>query len=169
MEYIERNIDQEIARDQWNKTEWADRHDGNANKRLKLFNTKSFHLDLVQITEDDFGSIILPAHHENYIYCSHELTLQTLVNQFKEKPPDNNIKDKCHKRIDHILDYLKSNYSNSAFVKGKFMFITTNLELSVNDTYQLKGYFAGGFHQFAAYALWIIRNSFRPIRLYLIK
>lgn len=168
MEYIERNIDQGIARDQWNNTEWADRRDSNANDRLELFNNRDYNVDLIQINQDDFSNIVLPAHAHKFINCSHEHTLHNLYDQLQKSPPDSNVKDSCQERVNHILDHFDS-YSSSTFVEGKFMFITTNLELSVNDTYQLKGYFAGGFHQFAAYTLWIIRNSFRPLRLFLIQ
>lgn len=169
MEHIKRNINQQIARDQWNESEWPDRHDSNANKRLELFNRETFNVDVVQITEKDFENIVLPAHHEGYIHCSHELTLQKLLNRFAEKLPDSETMDKCQKRINHILDYFDSNFTDSIFVQGKFMFITTNLELSVNNNYLNNGYYTGSFHQFAAYALWIVKNSFKPLRLYLIQ
>ena len=168
MQYVQQNIHQEVVRNQWDKTEWADRRDGNANDRLELFNKKDYNVNLVQISQDDFSKIVLPAHAHKFINCSHELTLQNLYDQLRKSPPDFNVEDTCQGRIEHILNYFNA-HTNSTFVEGKFMFITTNLELSVNDTYQLKGYYAGGFHQFAGYVLWIIRNSFRPLRLYLIE
>jgi len=168
MEYIKRNINQEIARAQWINTEWTDGRDCNANNRLKLFNNRDYNIDLIQINQDDFSNIVLPAHAHKYINCRKELTLQNLYDQLKKSLPDTNVKDTCQERINYILDHFNS-YRNSTFLEGLFMFITTNLELSVNNTYQLKGYFTGSFHQFAAYALWIIRNYFKPLRLYLIQ
>jgi hypothetical protein len=168
VDYIERDFDQQLARTQWNETEWKDKRDDNANKRLQLFNNRTYGVDLVEIGEEDFSSIVLPAHAHQYVNCAHETTLQKLVDRFETKLPDSTINDTCQDRISHILNYFDSNYANSTFLQGKFMFITKNLELSVNDNYTKTGYYTGSFHQFAAYAIWIVNNTFRPLRLYLI-
>ncbi len=168
VDYIERNFDQQLARNLWNETEWKDKRDDNANKRLELFNNRIYQVDLVEILEEDFPSIVLPAHAHKYVNCTHETTLQKLVDRFKLKLPDPTINDTCQDRISHILNYFDSNCANTTFIQGKFMFITRNLELSVNDNYNKTGYFTGSFHQFAAYALWIVNNSFKPLRLFFI-
>ena len=168
VKYIQRNIDQQLVREEWTRTEWKDKRDDNANKRMERFNNRTYGVDLVEISEEDFSNIVLPAHAHQYVNFAHETTLRKLIDRFKTKLRDSTINDTCQDRISHILDHFNSNYSNSSFLQGKFMFMTENLELSVNENYTKVGYYAGSFHQFAAYALWIVNNTFKPLRLYFI-
>ena len=169
MEYIKHNINQQSVRDLWNDHEWSDRHDGNANDRLEIFNTKTFKVDLIQIDENEFDNIVLPAHHEQYIYCQNDITLDGLVNEFKmNKLPNLEAKDKCRERIDYLFQHFDNWFNKSDYLQGKFMFLTKNHELSVQTSYTIDGFYTGSFHQFAAYALWISTKGFKPLRLYLI-
>ncbi|MEQ9422865.1 MAG: hypothetical protein RJQ09_00500 [Cyclobacteriaceae bacterium] len=169
MEYIEPNINQQPIRDLWKNNEWPDRHDGNANDRLEIFNNKTFNVDLVQIDLSDFDNIVLPAHHEQFIYCSSDLTLAELLNKFKiGKLPNFEAQDKCRTRIQYLYEHFDEWANKFEYLQGKFMFLTKNQQLSVQKSYKFEGYYTGSFHQFAAYSFWISTNEFKPLRLFLI-
>ncbi len=169
MKIINANIDQQIVRDQWKNAEWEDRRDGNANNRLGKFLSNKYRVNLIELSQSDFTEIFLPEHAHKFIRCNSEISLNSLIEKFKLKLPDTTIKDECSDRIGYLTDYFDLISSKNNFLEGKFMFITRNLELSVKSSYKNSGYYTGSFHQFAAYALWLVQNSYKPIRLYLIE
>jgi len=169
MKIIETHINQDLVRQKWIETEWKDKRDESANVRLNRFLKNEYKINLIEVGGSDFETIYLPEHAHEYIKCNTETSLATLVKRFEKNLPDSTINDCCYSRIIYILDYFNSASTNKSFLEGKFMFITKNLNLSVKSNYNNSGFYTGSFHQFAAYALWIVINGYKPIRLYLIE
>jgi hypothetical protein len=69
-----------------------------------------------------------------------------------------------------VLAYFDAQDNQPEFLKGIHMFVTDDRHLArLGECADFGGgaLYTGSFHQFAAYAAWVTKNGFRPLRLYL--
>jgi len=163
--------------EKWTKAEVYnkehERNDQNSWDRIKVFSKKNLNIHLVEITPDEtFSNLIIPYHSSPNHFFKTRIGGNTLT-EFTDKysyPEDiENSQDKCLERFPYHFNLFKHQKDmNQGFIEPDFMYFTQNVELSP-DPHSRDGDFlyAGSFHQFAAYGLFVKEFGSIPLRLYL--
>lgn len=170
------SITKEAFLEKWIKAEQYNsnhgRHDQNSLDRIKAFSNKELIISFVEISSDNvFNEIIIPYHAgKDHFFktSSGGNSLQEFTSSYSFRQIGENINDTCSKSIQYHIDFFKSQKdAGQPFVEGVFMYCTKDVELSP-DVNSKKGPFlyAGSFHQFAAYGLFVKQFGRLPLRLY---
>lgn len=169
-------IEKNIFISQWAEAENYNsnhgRHDQNACNRINIISdtTRTFQISLIEI-EANFAldKIIIPYHKSSDHLFTTNVNGNTLK-EFTEKYSYDNLKFNNHNACIKSTTYHIERFRNqkNSFLEGTFMYCTQNVELSPDKNSRKGQYlYAGSFHQFAAYALFIKKFGAIPLRLYL--
>lgn len=156
----------------WFQNEWNEgdsNYDPNAVERMKLHlkQDTNFTYRLIQIEENDLNQIVLPHHiHEPVNIPTKGMYLNEFMVRYGDQILNHKCDNCCSQRIKFLLNRLDQFPSELSFIKGNFMYVTDIPDLGVKGHYTLPGIYAGSFHQFAAYAIWIHKNGFKPLVSY---
>lgn len=163
--------------DKWNEAEKYHSEngqpDGNSLRRIGEFRKKILDISCIEIEADKMlTSLIIPYHagQDHYFKTSEGgNTLNEFLASYTYEHVRQNSLNKCSKSLQFHIDYfIKQKTKNHSFVKGTFMYCSKNVELSPDENGRAGNYlYAGSFHQFAAYGLYINRFGPIPLRLYL--
>jgi len=171
MNIIQLNIDKSIFTSQWERNEWNPEDkvkDSNAKLRLEHHKQSNYSYDLVQLQQEDILTIIIPWHdHESIKVNRSGISMLNFGKKYINQVYDKSKVNCCLDRIRFLLKDFDTFPKEYDYVEGRFMYMANDPNLGIKGHYTRPGLYAGGFHQFAAYAVWIEKNSFKPLRLFL--
>ena len=149
------------------------RDDKNSWDRIKDFSELLLNIQLVEITPDEtFNKIIIPYHSSPEHLFQTRIggnTLTEFTNKYPYPKDIENSQDKCLERFPYHFNLFENQKDSSqGFLEPAFMYFTQDVELSPDPNSRVGDFFyAGSFHQFAAYGLFVKEFGTIPLRLYL--
>ena len=164
-EFIKRWEDSERKKDK------AGRYDGSAHENLEHHKTyQGLKYFRVTLTEEALNNLVLPCHN----HVNNEVGLEgepfwRVISKYSARIQEG-ASDDCLQRLDWIKHNIMKFPESEGMVEAEFMFVSNEGELAMRG-YHMKDYgenklYAGNFHQFVTYGLWIKENGYKPTNTY---
>ena len=145
--------------------------DPSALRRITEHEESNYRYQSIQLTEESLSRIILPIHNaaHHFYKTSKNTSLYDFAEQYEWKTLDENSNDDCVKSIRFQLkEYQKQLDDGLEVLERDCVYISTSSDLAVKDQETIDDFFyAGGFHQLAAFSFFVKRHGFHPFRIFL--
>ncbi len=158
--------------ERWKLSENKREHpDPSALQRISEHEESNYMYQSIQLTKESLSRIILPIHnatHHFYKTCKNT-SLIDFAEQYEWGTLEENSTDDCVKSIQFQLKEYKEQLDNGLEeLERDCVYISSKSDMAVKDQKTIEDYYyAGGFHQLAAFSLFVKRYGFHPFRIFL--
>jgi len=166
-EFIKRWEDSERKKDEANNT------DGSAHENLERHKQyQGLRYYRVTLTEDGLNNLILPYHnHPNNKVSQGGEPFWRIISKYSGWIGEG-LYDACVQQLCWLKHNIIKFNESEDLIEAEFMFVSHDGELAMFGYYNNQGenkLYAGNFHQFVTYGLWVKENCYKPVKVYYCK